>query len=160
MRPSIGRQPRRFATPIAVAVALLLAVSACASGGGGGGGGSGESDDILRVLVVNEHSEVHTLSYSGGEPLADSPDAAEVESCTAAIVWYGVTIPFELLIDGVPVIVSDELPVPVAEGTDLVAQIGISQDGVAAPVPLDTTGSSPVDTGRGVSKPAAIGLCL
>jgi hypothetical protein len=109
---------------------------------------------------VNEHSEVHTLSYSGGEPLADSPDPVEVESCTAAVVWYGAVIPFELLIDDVPVIVSDELEEPVPEGTDLVARIDISQDGIAEPASVGGTGSSPVATGRGLSKPAAIGLCL
>lgn len=160
MRPSIGWQPRRFAPPVTVAFTLMLAVSACTSGGGAGGGGAGESASVLRVLVVNEHSEAHTLSYSGGSPLADSPDPVEVESCTAALVWYGVVIPFELLIDDVPVIVSDELEEPAPEGTDLVARIGISQDGVAEPVSVGGTGSSPVATGRGVSKPAAIGLCL
>jgi hypothetical protein len=159
MRPSIRRQPRRFATPIAVAVTLMLAVTACTSGGGGGAGGeSGESENVLRVLVVNEHSEAHTLSYSGGAPLADSPDPEDVESCTAAIVWYGATIPFELLIDGVPVIVSDALEVPVPEGTDLVARISISQDGIAEPDPFNNR--SPVTSGRGANKPAAIGLCL
>ena len=93
MRPTPSRRVRRLATPMAVALTLMLVVTACTSGGGDGGGG-GNQDYILRVLVVNEDAQAHTLTYSGGAPLEDSPDPETVESCMAGVVWYAAELPF------------------------------------------------------------------
>ena len=161
MRPTPGRRPRRKATPLAVIATVALALSACAGGANSGGGG-GESEYILRVLVVNANSAAHTLSYSGGAPLADSPDPEEVEPCDAIIVWYPVEVPFELLIDDVPVIISDELPegVPLDGETDMVANINILEDGTAEPDEGDSVRGQSVEAGRNVNKPASTGICL
>jgi hypothetical protein len=138
----------------------MLALSACA--GGANDGGDAESDYILRVLVVNANDATHTLSYSGGAPLADSPDPEEVESCDAIIVWYPVVVPFELLIDDVPVIISDELVegVPLDGETDMVATINILEDGTAEPDEGDSVRGQSVEAGRNVNKPATTGICL
>jgi hypothetical protein len=114
------------------------------------------------VLLVNRHTEAHTLSYSGGAPLADSPDEETAESCRAIIVHYAVVVPFELLVDGVPVIISDELEFGVPEDgeSDMVATMEVSEDGTAVPVVGDSSQGSPVAAGRGLSKPAASGICL
>ena len=55
---------------------------------GGGGGGGGDGDYTLYVLLVNRDPATPTLSYSGGAPLASSPDEETAESCTAIIVEY------------------------------------------------------------------------
>jgi hypothetical protein len=146
-----------------VAVTLMLAASACTSGGGGDGGGGGvESEYVFRVLVVNAHSASHVLSYTGGAPLPDSPDEETVESCAAIIVWYPVTVPFELLIDDVPAVISDELPegVPLDGETDLVATIDILEDGTVDPDEGDSVRGQAVEAGHNLGKPAATGICV
>lgn len=164
VRPGVAqRAVRRHIRSVSATTALVLLLAACTSGGGGGGGGGGGNTDyVLSVLLVNRHTETHTLSYSGGAPLANSPDDEEVESCSAAIVYYTVEVPFELLVDGVPVIISDELAqgVPEDGATDLIATIDVLEDGTAVPVIGDTAGGSAVAAGRGISKPAQTGICL
>jgi hypothetical protein len=163
MRPPVDRRgPRRLVRPLAAAAALLLLMAGCTSGGGGGGGGGGDTDYVLYVLLVNRHTEPHTLSYSGGAPLASSPDEETAESCRAIIVHYAVVVPFELLVDGVPVIISDELEFGVPEDgeTDMIATMEVDEDGTAVPVVGDASQGSPVAAGRGLSKPAASGICL
>lgn len=148
--------------PVMVAILMGL-LAACVSGGGGGGGGGGRDGYVLYVLVVNrdQAAESHILTYSGGAPRADSKDDETVESCTAAIVHYDVVVPFELLIDGLPVIISDELPdgVPEDGETDMIAILDVLEDGTAVPVIGDSSGGSAVVAGRGLSKPAALGIC-
>ena len=163
MRPPVVRsRPRRHVRAVAVAVALTLLMVGCTSGGGGGGGGGGDTDYILHVLLVNRHTEAHTLSYSGGAPLASSPDEETAESCRAIIVHYPVVVPFELMVDGVPVIISDELPegVPADGETDMIATMEVQEDGTAVPVIGDSSQGSAVAPGRGLSKPASSGICL
>lgn len=155
--------PRRTVQrAVLVAVVAALLVTGCTSGGGGGGGG-GNSDFTLYVLVVNrdESTESHILSYTGGAPLASSQDDETVESCAAAVVSYTVEVPFELLIDDVPVIISDELPdgVPHDGETDLIASIDILSDGTVTTPPADPPAGPPVAAGSGISKPAALGIC-
>ena len=163
MRPARAPLPRplTIARPLAVTAALALLLTAC--GGGGGGGGGGRTDFVIYVLLVNrdQAAESHVLSYSGGEALPSSPDDEVVESCSAAIVHYPVTVPFEILVDDVPVIISDELPfgVPSDGETDMIATLEVQEDGTAVPVIGDSSGGSPVAGGRGLSKPAALGIC-
>jgi hypothetical protein len=157
MRP----RPARF---LACAVALALMAAGCTSGdGGGGGGGEGDSDYTLAVLLVNrdQGAESHALSYSGGAPLANSPDEETVASCAAIIVYYAVEVPFELLVDDIPVIISDELPdgVPQDGETDMIATMEVGEDGTAVPVIGDSSQGSSVAAGRGLTKPAALGIC-
>ncbi|RPH35724.1 MAG: hypothetical protein EHM90_03635 [Chloroflexi bacterium] len=162
MRPPVARRRvRRLVTPVAVAATLALLMTACVSGdGGGGGGGNGDAEYVLRVLMINAHTEAHTLSYSGGPPLPDSVDGETAESCTAIIVSYAVTVPFEILVDGVPVMISDELPegVPQDGETDLVAVIDVLEDGTAQASQNQSSGGA-LEPGRQVGKPATQGIC-
>jgi hypothetical protein len=161
MRPPVDRRgPRRLVRPLAAAAALLLLMAGCTSGGGGGGGGGADTDYVLYVLLVNRHTEPHTLSYSGGAALASSPDEETAESCRAIIVHYPVVVPFELLVDDVPVIISDELEFGVPEDgeTDMIATMEVLEDGTAQSFVSDSA-SAEVDAGRGLSKPAATGIC-
>jgi hypothetical protein len=139
----------------------MLLMTSCASSNNGGGGG-GESDYTLFVLLTNRDSEAHTLSYSGGAPLADSPDGETVESCKAIIVHYPVVVPFELLVDDVPVIISDELEngVPQDGETNMIATMEVQDDGTAVPVIGDSSQGSAVAAGTSLSRPAATGICL
>jgi hypothetical protein len=137
----------------------MMRATACTSGGGGGGGG--DTTYVLRVLLVNrDPAAEHVLSYSGGAPLASSPDEETVEPCSAIIVHYDMTDPFELLVDGVPVIISDELPFGVPVETDVTATMDVLADGTAVPVIGDSQRGSPVVGGRGLSRPAAVAICL
>ncbi|HUG94698.1 MAG TPA: hypothetical protein VMK30_00985 [Pleomorphomonadaceae bacterium] len=159
MRPRVApRVSNRWIRPLAAAAALMLLATACASGGGGGGGGG---TYVLRVLLVNrDPAASHVLSYSGGAPLASSPDEETVESCSAAIVHYDLVDPFELLVDGVPVIISDELLAGVPQETDVIATMDVLEDGTAIPFIGDSSRGSAVVGGRGLSKPAAVAICL
>ncbi|MEK6192164.1 MAG: hypothetical protein AABM41_07555 [Chloroflexota bacterium] len=161
MRPRVApRFSHRWIRPLAAAAALMLLATACTSGGGGGGG-NGDTTYVLRVLLVNrDPAASHVLSYSAGAPLASSPDEETVESCAAVIVHYDVVDPFELLVDGVPVIISDELPNGVPAETDVIATIDVLADGTAIPFIGDSSGGSSVVGGRGLSKPAAVAICL
>ena len=161
MRPPVARrQLRRLVTPVAVATVLALLMTACVSGDGGGGGGGEEPDYVLRVLMINYHTEAHTLTYSNGAPLDISPDGETAESCTAIIVAYALAVPFELLVDGVPVMISDELPegVPLNGEADLVAVIDVLEDGTAQPSQNQSSGGS-LEPGRQVGKPSSAGIC-
>jgi len=161
MRPRVApRVLHRWIRPLAAAAAVVLLATACTSGGGGGGGGGGGTY-VLRVLLVNrDPAASHVLSYSGGAPLASSPDEETVESCSAAIVHYDLVDPFELLVDGVPVIISDELLDGVPPETDVVATMDVLEDGTAIPFIGDSSHGSAVVGGRGLSKPAALAICL
>ena len=161
MRPRVApRVSHRWIRPLAAAAAMMLLATACTSGGGGGGG-DGDTSYVLRVLLVNrDPAASHVLSYSGGAPLASSPDEETVESCSAAIVHYDVVDPFELLVDGVPVIISDELLEGVPQETDVVATMDVLEDGTAIPFIGDSSRGSAVVGGRGLSKPAAVAICL
>jgi hypothetical protein len=140
----------------------MLLMTSCAGSTNDGGGGGGDSDYTLFVLLVNRNDVEHTLSYSGGAPLPDSPDAETAEPCSAIIVEYGVVVPFELLVDDVPIIVSDELEngVPSDGETNMIATIDVLEDGTAVPVIGDSSQGSAVAAGTSLSKPAATGICL
>jgi hypothetical protein len=163
MRPPVARRrSRRFIGPLAVGVALMLLMTSCASSNNGGGGG-GSADYTLYVLLVNRDSAAaHTLSYSGGAPLASSPDGETAEACTAITVRYAVVVPFEILVDDVPIIISDELEngVPADGETNMIATLDVLEDGTAVPVIGDSSQGSPVAAGTNLSKPAATGICL
>ncbi len=161
MRPPIARRrSRRLVTPVAVAATLALLMTACVSGDGGGGGGGGETGYVLQVLMINAHTEAHTLTYSGGAPRADSTDGETAESCTAIIVAYDLAVPFELLVDGAPVMISDELAegVPLDGEADLIAVIDVLEDGTAQPSESQSSGGA-LEPGRPVGKPAAVSIC-
>ena len=111
-------------------------------------------------MVINAHSESHTLSYSGGAPLDISEDEESVDTCSAIIVAYALEVPFELLIDGVPVMISDELPegVPLNGEGDLIAIIDILEDGTAQPSENQSSGGA-LEPGRQVGKPSSNSIC-
>lgn len=164
MRPLVAQRVSDRIRVVAVFAALTLLMTACTSGGGGGGGGGGGSSDyVLYVLLVNrDENAPHTLSYSGGAPLASSPDSETAESCKAVIVHYAVEVPFEVLVDDVPIVISDELPngVPEDGETNMITQIDVQPDGTAVSVIGDSSGGSAVAAGTNLSKPAATGICL
>jgi hypothetical protein len=160
MRPASPQRFRRWARPLALGVVLFVALAGCA-GSTNDGGGNGSSEYTLYVLLVNRHTEAHVLSYSGGAALPGSPDEETAESCSAIIVHYPVVVPFEILVDDLPVIISDELEfgVPQDGETNMIATLEVGEDGVAVPVIGDSSGGSPVAAGTSLSKPAALGIC-
>jgi hypothetical protein len=145
---------------MAVALVLALLMTACVSGDGGGGGGGDDAEYVLRVLMINAHSEPHMLSYSNGTPLDISEDGETAESCTAIVVAYALAVPFELLVDGVPVMISDELPegVPQDGETNLIAVIDVLEDGTAQPSQNQSSGGA-LEPGTRVGKPAQVSIC-
>ena len=163
MRPPLAqRVPGRIRT-VAVLTAVTLLMTACTSGGDGGGGGGGTPDYILYVMLVNRDPNAsHTLSYSGGAALASSPDSETAESCKAIIVQYAVEVPFEVLVDDLPIVISDELPngVPADGETNMITEIDVDPDGTAQSVIGDSSGGSAVAAGTNLSKPAQTGICL
>jgi hypothetical protein len=140
----------------------MLLMTSCAGSTNNGGGGGGDSDYTLFVLLVNRSDQEHVLSYSGGAPLADSPDGETAGPCSAIIVEYPVVVPFELLVDDVPIIISDELEngVPADGETNMIATMDVQEDGTAVPVIGDSSQGSAVAAGTSLSKPAATGICL
>jgi hypothetical protein len=163
MRPSVAPRVSDRLRTVTVLVAVTLLMAACTSGGGGGGGGGGNADYVLYVLFVNhDPNAAHTLSYSGGAALASSPDSETAEPCTAAIVHYPVEVPFELLVDDVPIVISDELPFGVPEDgeANMITRIDVNPDGQAESVIGDSSGGMAVVAGTSLGKPAAISICL
>ncbi len=164
MRPPLAQRVSDQIRIVAVLTAVTLLMTACGGGGDGGdgGGGGGNTDYVLYVLFVNRDPNAsHTLSYSGGAPLASSADSETAESCTAAIVQYAVEVPFEVLVDDVPIVISDELPngVPEDGEINMITQIDVKSDGNAVSVIGDSSGGSAVVAGTNLSKPAAISIC-
>jgi len=162
MRRPVAQRVSDRTRVVAVLAAVTLLMTACTSSGGGGGGG-GNTDYTLYVLLVNRDPNApHTLSYSGGAALASSPDGETAESCTAVIVHYAVEVPFEVLVDDVPVVISDELPngVPEDGETNMITQIDVQDDGTAVSITGDSSQGSAVVAGTNLSKPAAISICL
>lgn len=145
-------------TALVAATSLALLLAAC--GGDGNGNGNGTTDHVLSVLVTNkdETAESHTAGYSGGALLPESEDDEVVESCTAAVLRYAVTVPFELSIDGTVILSSDdEVPLPFDGDSDLLAYITIGPDGVA--FPEKGTANRLIEAGHNISPPAALGIC-
>ena len=70
-------------------------------------------------------------------------------------------VPFELLVDDVPVIISDELEngVPSDGETNMIATMDVTEDGEAVPVIGDSSQGSAVAAGTSLSKPAQLGIC-
>ena len=161
MRPPLAKRASDRIRSAAALAALTLLMAACTSGGGGGGGG-GNTDYILYVLLVNrDPNAAHTVSYSGGAALASSPDSETAESCAAVIVHYAVEVPFEVIVDDAPIVISDELPngVPEDGETNMVTQIDVQSDGTAVSIIGDSSNGSAVVAGTNLSKPAAISIC-
>lgn len=163
MRPPLAPRVSDRIRVVAVLTALTLLMAACGGGSDGGGGGGGNTDYVLYVLFVNrDPNGPHTVSYSGGAALASSPDSETAESCTAVIVQYAVEVPFEVLVDDVPIVISDELPngVPQDGETNMITQIDVQDDGTAVSITGDSSNGSAVVAGTNLSKPAAISICL
>ena len=156
----LGARPRSLGLTGTIAlVAVALVLAACSSGGGGGGGGSAF---LLHTLIVNATEGDVTVGYSAdGEP---EPDQV-VPTCTAAIVDYPLSDPFELFIDGTAVIDTFvDLPdgLPNKGESDLIVEVRIEKDGTVnligrqdSPVSVDQA----VRPGRGWSKPSTSAFC-
>ncbi len=127
-------------------VALLLA----ACGGGGGGGGGGNTTAKLHALIVNAGEEAAAVAYTDAD---GAPTEASVDTCTAQVLEFPVTDPFQLSIGDTVVVDSAQLPegVPGGGESDLVVQVKVARDGTAT---FDS-----VRPGRSISIPARSSYC-
>ena len=130
-------------------VGLSLLLAAC-GGGSGGGGGGGEGAATLHALVVNAMETDATVTYTDA---AGTPTEQVVETCTAPVLEFPVSDPFQIAVDGTTVIDSTTLPegVPGFGESDLVVKIDIAKDGSAE--------FDEVRTGRTISPPARSAYC-
>ncbi len=159
-----GARPRGLGLTGTIAlVAVALVLAACGGdGGGGGGGGGGTPATLLHTLITNATDADVTIGYSrDGEP---EPDQV-VPTCTAALIDYPLSDPFQLFVDGVTVIDTfADLPEGLPNGgeSDLIVQVNINKDGSVdligrqdQPVSVDQA----VRPGRGMSKPSTSAFC-
>ena len=145
---AVKRPTRRSRSLLLVAgVALLLA--AC-GGGGGGGGGGGTTTAKLRALVVNAGEGDAAVTYTDADGV---PTEATVPTCTAQVLEFPITDPFQVSIADTVVIDSAQLPagLPGAGETDLVVRVNVARDGTAT---FDS-----VRAGRSISIPARSAYC-
>lgn len=144
---AVGR-PRRRWRPLLALAAVSLVVVAC--GGGGGGGGGTDTDVTLRALVVNAAESDVAVTYTDADGV---PTEQTVETCTAPVLEFPLTDPFQLAIDGTVIVDSAQLPegLPGAGETDLVVKVDVAKDGTAT---FDS-----VRAGRSLSPPARSAYC-
>jgi hypothetical protein len=128
-------------------VALLLA--AC-GGGGGGGGGGGDTTAKLHALIVNAGEDAAAVTYTDADGV---PTEASVDTCTAEVLEFPITDPFQISIGDTVVVDSAQLPegLPGGGETDLVVQVNVARDGTAT---FDN-----VRAGRSISIPARSAYC-
>ena len=133
---------------LTVVVSLLLA--ACGGGNGGGGGGGGATAKVLHALVVNAMDTDATVTYTDA---GGTPTEQVVETCSAPVLEFPLSDPFQLAIDGTVLIDSTQLPegVPGFGESDLVVKIDIAKDGTAE--------FDEVRIGRTISPPARSAYC-
>jgi hypothetical protein len=146
--PVFLRRPRgRRAILLVAGFALVLA--ACGGGGGGGGGGNGQPAQ-LHVLVVNGGATDAKITYTDAN---GTPTDKTVPTCTAQVVVFPVSDPFQVAVDGKTLIDSSTLPagMPGNGSQDLVVQVTVPKDGAAK---FDS-----VRVGRDISIPARSAYC-
>ncbi len=147
--PVFLRRPRgRRAILLVAGLALVLA--ACGGGGGGGGGGGNGEPAQLHVLVVNGAATDAKITYTDANGTATDKT---VPICTAQFVIFPVSDPFQVAVDGKPLIDSSTLPagMPGDGNQDLVVQVTIPKDGAPE---FDR-----VRVGRAISIPARSAYC-
>lgn len=129
-------------------VGLTLLLAAC--GGGGGGGGDGEAANVIHALVVNAMETDATVTYTDA---GGTPTEQVVETCSAPVLEFPLTDPFQIAIDGTVLIDSAQLPegMPGFGESDLVVKIDIARDGTAE--------FDEVRIGRTISPPARSAYC-
>lgn len=158
-----GARPRGLGLTGTIAlVAVALVLAACGGDGGGGGGGGGTPAALLHTLITNATDGDVTIGYSrDGEP---EPDQV-VPTCTAALIDYPLSDPFQLFVDGATVIDSfvdfaDGLP---NDGeSDLIVEVRIEMDGTVNLISqrdVPTTADVAVRPGRGMAKPSKSAFC-
>lgn len=138
----------RSRSPLMMLVGLSLILAACGDGGGGGGGGGDAA--VMRALVVNAMETDATVTYTDAGGTAT--DQA-VETCTAPVLEFTLSDPFQIAVDGTTVVDSTTLPegVPGFGESDLVVKIDIARDGTAE--------FDEVRIGRTISPPARSAYC-
>jgi hypothetical protein len=142
------RPPGRRA--ILLVAGLTLVLAACGGGGGGGGGGGNGSGAEIHVLVVNAADADKTVTYTDANGTAtDKP----VPTCTATVLLFPVSDPFQVAVDGTTVIDSAQLPngMPGDGQQDLIVKVDVAKDG--------TTKFDSVRVGRDISVPARTAYC-
>lgn len=139
----------RSRSPLLLMAGLsLLLLAAC--GGGGGGGGGGDTATVLHALVVNAMETDATVTYTDA---GGTPTEQVVETCSAPVLEFPLSDPFQLAIDGTVLIDSTQLPegVPGFGESDIVVKIDIAKDGTAE--------FDEVRIGRTISPPARSAYC-
>lgn len=143
------RRPTRRSRSVLLLVGLAGLLAACGGGSGGGGGGDG-TGATLHALVVNASEGDAAVTYTD----ADGTATEEVlETCTARVLEFPITDPFQIAVDGTTVVDSATLPegLPGAGESDLVVKIDIDREGVAE---FDS-----LRAGRSISIPARSAYC-
>lgn len=148
------RQPRSMRSIATRAAATLVAamVVLVACGGGGGGGGGEAADNVVHTLIINASAADVTVRYVGTVDTIDVP----LPTCSAELLNFPLSDPFQLLIDDTTVIdtdvdLPDGLPNAIDGYSDLIVEIAIDKEGVAT---FDR-----IRPGSGLTKPSKASYC-
>lgn len=143
------RRPTRRSRSVLLLVGLAGLLAACGGGSGGGGGGDG-TGATLHALVVNASEGDAAVTYTDAD---GTPTEEVLETCTARVLEFPITDPFQIAVDGTTVVDSATLPegLPGAGESDLVVKIDIDREGVAE---FDS-----LRAGRSISIPARSAYC-
>jgi hypothetical protein len=143
------KRPTRRSRSVLLLVGLAGLLAAC-GGGNGGGGGGGETDATIHALVVNASEGDAAVTYTD---LDGTPTEEVMETCTARVLEFPLTDPFQIAVDGTVVVDSATLPdgLPGGGASDLIVKVEIDRDGVAE---FDS-----VRAGRSISIPARSAYC-
>lgn len=143
------RRPTRRSRSVLLLVGLAGLLAACGGGGGGSGGGDGTAA-TLHALVVNASENDVAVTYTDAD---GTPTEEVMETCTARVLEFPVTDPFQVAVDGTVVVDSATLPegLPGGGESDLIVKVDVDREGVAE---FDT-----VRPGRSISIPARSAYC-
>jgi hypothetical protein len=144
------KRPTRRSRSVLLLVGLAGLLAACGGGNGGGGGGGDGTAATLHALVVNASEGDAAVTYTDAD---GTPTEEVMETCTARVLNFPITDPFQLAVDGTVVLDTATLPegLPGAGESDLVVKVEIDRDGVAE---FDN-----VRAGRSISIPARSAYC-
>ncbi len=150
----VRHEPRsmRSATTRATAALTATMILLVACGGGGGGGNGEAADNVVHTLIINASAADVTVRYVGNVDTIDTP----LPTCSAELLDFPLSDPFQVLIDGTTVIdtdvdLPDGLPNAIDGYSDLIVEIAIDTEGVAT---FDR-----IRPGSGLTKPSKASYC-
>jgi hypothetical protein len=142
-------RPKRFNILRGVAglTAAMVLLAAC----GGDGGGNGATDHTVHALVINASDTDVTVTYIGAETVE-----VPLPTCTAELLDFPLSDPFQLLIDEETVIdtdidLPDGLPNALDGYSDVIVEVAIDKEGVAT--------FDEIRPGGGLGKPSKAAFC-